>query len=159
MPTEVILEVRQIMRSKINPYPQMIRSRKLAWLGVGTALFSLFFTYSMLAQFICLTLGAILFIMAAQRLPGETISMGLPARKFLVLLLTLAAGSFVLRFGLLLALSTPARYADYLQPTGPQAIGGIAASTTLFTLISMLVMLGVSLGAALALFGRKQRST
>ena len=64
----------------------------------------------------------------------------------------------MLRFVPLLALSMPARYADYMPETGPQAPQFIAANTTFFYLFSVLVMFGATLGAALALFGRKQRT-
>ena len=142
----------------MNPHPEMVRSRQLAWLGVGAALLSMLTTSSAVLQFICLTLGAILFIMSAQRLPADTGAKGLPSRTSLIVLLGIAAASFVLRFGLLLAVSTPARYADYLPETGPPATQFIAANTTFFYLFSVLMMFGATLGAALALFGRKQRT-
>ncbi|QRQ80161.1 hypothetical protein [Glutamicibacter protophormiae] len=153
-----IREVLHERGSEINPHPEMIRSRQLAWLGVGAALLSMLTTRSVALQFICLTLGAILFIMSAQRLPADTGSKGLPSRTTLVVLLGIAAASFVLRFVLLLAVSTPTRYADYMPETGPPATQFIAANTTFFYLFSVLMMFGASIGAALALFGRKQRT-
>ena len=142
----------------MNPHPEMVRSRQLAWLAVGAALLSMLTTRSAVLQFICLTLGAILFIMSAQRLTADTGAKGLPSRRALIVLLGIAAASFVLRFVLLLAVSTPAPYADYMPETGPPVTQFIAANTTFFYLFSVLVMFGATLGAALALFGSKQRA-
>ena len=134
------------------------RARVFSWIGLIMAVLSIFTTHSVLPQMVLLGLGAVMFIMAAFRVFRMTASNTLASKKTLVALSSIAAGSFFIRFAILLATSVPARYGEYATSETNQLVQAIAANTNIFYLASLVLLLGATLIALVAVYLPKRSS-
>jgi hypothetical protein len=133
------------------------RAKTFSWVGLITAVFSLITTHSVVLQFVLLGLGAVMFTLAALRIARNTATNTLASKKVLLALSSIAAASFLIRFAILLATSQPARYGEYSTGANP-LIQGIASNTNAFYLASLVLLLGATLVALVAVYLPKRSS-
>lgn len=99
-------------------------SRLLAWLCLTAAASSLLFSASFLMQIVCLGLGAgcaLVILVRFTKPVGKSPRHYRPWRVLVPLAAGGAALGFPLRYLVILGISTPVTYGDYMEPSGSNA--------------------------------------